>query len=102
MSCLCMAGTSSNGAQIAELTAAQSVGIYREEKEAVNWHRQNPGEPYADWVSDDGVWLCAEGMDEAERKLGRPIALLMIDKGRHVLIGCFATLKEAKQAAEEF
>lgn len=58
--------------------------------------------PYADWVSDDGVWLCAEGMDEAERKLGRPIALLMIDKGRHLMIGCFATLKEAKQAAEEF
>jgi hypothetical protein len=55
---------------------------------------------YTDWVADG--WLCAEGFDEAERKLGRPFALFAVGKGRHLLIACFATLSEAQRAAEEF
>jgi len=64
--------------------------------------RTDPTGRYTDWVSDDDVWVCAEGTDEYERKLGRPVALLMRMHGRQMLLGCFATLAEAKQAAEEF
>lgn len=30
------------------------------------------------------------------------VLLFKLSKGRHILIGCFATLQEAQQAAEEF
>lgn len=69
----------------------------------MRWQRTTStwdGVVYTDWVNDD--WLCAEGYDERERKLGRPFALFSVGKGRNLLIGCFATLQEAQRAAEEF
>ena len=52
------------------------------------------GRGYVDYVR--GVQTIAQGYDEPARREGRPYTLL--ERGRYV--GTFATLEEAKRAAE--
>lgn len=72
----------------------------------ITWMRARPDGQWRDWASEDGQWICAEGMDEYERGRGKPWALLHIhaphaSRTTYIKIDCFATLSAAKRAAEE-